>query len=47
MPSPFPGMDPYFEHPNIIDYSQPPPRPDLTPEDAAWLEAHLHSLGVR
>jgi hypothetical protein len=30
-----------------IDYSQPPPKPDLTPEEAAWLDAHLRAAGVR
>lgn len=30
-----------------IDYSQPPPKPDLSPEDAAWLEAYLIDTGVR
>ncbi len=30
-----------------IDYSQPPPKPDLAPEDAAWLDAHLRTAGVR
>jgi len=29
-----------------IDYSQPPPKPDLSPEGVAWLEAHLHSIGA-
>lgn len=29
-----------------IDYTQPPP-PDLPPEDAAWLDAHLRALGLR
>ena len=90
MASPFPGMNPYLEHPNIwddfhaslateirnqlapnlrpryfaaliprvtydevviedmrIDYSQPPPKPDLPPEDAGWLEARLLSAGGR
>ena len=30
-----------------IDYRQPPPRPDLSSDDAAWLETHLQSAGVR
>jgi len=30
-----------------IDYTQPPPPPDLSPEDAAWLDAHLRALGLR
>jgi hypothetical protein len=30
-----------------IDYREPPPPPDLTPEDAAWLDAHLREMGVR
>ncbi|MEW5720512.1 MAG: DUF4058 family protein [Chloroflexota bacterium] len=30
-----------------IDYSQPPPKPDLSPEDAAWLDAHLRAAGAR
>jgi hypothetical protein len=27
-----------------IDYRQPPPKPDLSPEDAAWVEARLQSV---
>jgi PIN domain nuclease of toxin-antitoxin system len=30
-----------------IDYHQPPPPPELTAEDAAWLDAHLHTVGLR
>lgn len=30
-----------------IDYTQPPPPPDLSPEDAAWLDAHLRACGLR
>ncbi len=30
-----------------IDYNQPPPKPDLSPEDTAWLDAHLRAAGVR
>ncbi|GIV99059.1 DUF4058 family protein [Roseiflexus sp.] len=30
-----------------IDYTQPPPPPDLAPDDAAWLDAHLRALGLR
>ncbi len=30
-----------------IDYSAPPPPPDLAPEDAAWLDAHLRECGRR
>lgn len=30
-----------------IDYSQPPPPPDLGPDDAAWLDAHLRACGLR
>ncbi|HLE29399.1 MAG TPA: DUF4058 family protein [Anaerolineales bacterium] len=30
-----------------IDYTQPPPKPDLTPEETAWLDAHLRAVGVR
>ncbi|MDZ7363569.1 MAG: DUF4058 family protein [candidate division KSB1 bacterium] len=27
-----------------LNYSQPPPKPDLAPEDAAWIEARLQSI---
>ncbi len=30
-----------------IDYKQMPPPPALPSEEAAWLEAHLQSTGVR
>lgn len=30
-----------------IDYQQPPPSPDLSAEDAAWLDAHLRERGLR
>ena len=30
-----------------IDYRQPPPPPDLAPDDAAWLDAHLRAKGLR
>lgn len=30
-----------------IDYRQPPPPPDLTPDEAAWLDAHLRARGLR
>jgi hypothetical protein len=30
-----------------IDYRQPPPKPDLTPEDAAWLDAQLRAINLR
>jgi hypothetical protein len=30
-----------------IDYTQPPPPPELAPDDAAWLAAHLQAAGVR
>lgn len=30
-----------------IDYTQPPPPPALSPEDAAWLDEHLKVAGVR
>jgi hypothetical protein len=30
-----------------IDYRQPPPPPDLTEDDAAWLDAHLRACGLR
>ena len=30
-----------------IDYRQPPPPPDLTPDEAAWLDAHLRACGLR
>lgn len=30
-----------------IDYRQPPPPPDLAPDDAAWLDAHLRARGLR
>jgi len=30
-----------------IDYRQPPPPPDLTPDEAAWLDAHLRASGLR
>lgn len=31
----------------LIDYSQPPPRPPLSDEDAAWLELHLRTQKAR
>jgi hypothetical protein len=30
-----------------LDYTQPPPKPDLNPEEAEWLETHLQSVGLR
>ena len=30
-----------------IDYRLPPPPPELPPEDAAWLDAHLRAAGLR
>ncbi|PDW03725.1 DUF4058 family protein [Candidatus Viridilinea mediisalina] len=30
-----------------IDYTGPPPPPDLTPAEAAWLAEHLHARGLR
>ena len=30
-----------------IDYRQAPPSPELPPEDAAWLDAHLRAQGLR
>ncbi len=30
-----------------IDYHQPPPKPDLAPEDGRWLEARLQTAGLR
>ncbi|MCS6840326.1 MAG: DUF4058 family protein [Roseiflexus sp.] len=30
-----------------IDYRQPPPPPELAPEEAAWLDAHLRAKGLR
>jgi hypothetical protein len=27
-----------------LDYREPPPKPDLAPEDAAWIEARLQSV---
>lgn len=30
-----------------IDYSQPPPKPDLPPEDARWVAVCLQSAGLR
>lgn len=30
-----------------IDYRAAPPPPQLTPDDAAWLDAHLRARGLR
>jgi hypothetical protein len=30
-----------------LDYSAPPPQPELSPVDAAWLDAHLRERGLR
>jgi hypothetical protein len=30
-----------------IDYTQPPPPPDFSPEDAGWLDKHLHEIQLR
>lgn len=30
-----------------IDYTQPPPKSDLSPEDAAWVEERLRAAGLR
>lgn len=30
-----------------IDYREPPPPPELAPDDAAWLDAHLRAKGLR
>jgi hypothetical protein len=30
-----------------IDYNAPPPPPELSPEDAAWLDGHLRERGLR
>lgn len=29
-----------------LDYSQPPPKPNLSADDMAWLEAHLSNLVI-
>ena len=52
MPSPFPGMDPYLEHPalwpsvhqGLITFTPPVP---LAGDDATWTEALLHERGFR
>lgn len=31
----------------LLDYTQPPPPPELSSEDAAWVEEVLHQAGVR
>jgi hypothetical protein len=31
----------------LIDYCQPPPPPDLTPDEAAWIEQELKARGRR
>lgn len=53
MSSPFPGMDPYLEAPEIwrgfhraayarrIDYTLPVPPPPLRPAMQRWLAVHL------
>jgi len=30
-----------------IDYTQPPPKPPLLPDDQQWLETHLQAAGLR
>jgi hypothetical protein len=30
-----------------VDYQQPPPDPPLSAEDAAWLDEHLRTVGIR
>lgn len=30
-----------------LDYTQPPPPPELSPDDTAWLAQHLHRVGLR
>jgi len=30
-----------------VDYRLPPPHPELSADDAAWLDAHLHAVGLR
>jgi hypothetical protein len=30
-----------------IDYCEPPPAPDLTADDAAWLDGYLRERGLR
>lgn len=30
-----------------VDYRQPPPPPELTPEEAAWVDTHLRARGLR
>jgi hypothetical protein len=30
-----------------IDYSQPPPKPDLSDDETAWIHAHLKAFGCR
>ncbi|MCU0495128.1 MAG: DUF4058 family protein [Chloroflexaceae bacterium] len=30
-----------------LDYRNPPPPPELSPDDAAWLDAHLRERGLR
>ncbi|MCK6624455.1 MAG: DUF4058 family protein [Anaerolineae bacterium] len=53
--SPFPGMDPYLEAPDIwpdfhdcraIDYTRPP-NPPLSEADTAWVEERLRAVGLR
>ena len=31
----------------LIDYTVPPPPPDLSPADVAWLDAMLRAAGLR
>lgn len=53
MASPFPGMDPYIEDPELwgdfhsdlaIDYHLPPPPPKFDKVDAIWIEKRLQTV---
>ena len=46
MPSPCPGMDPYYERAAYdlsIDYTENPPPPALTEEEDRWLRSQSRS----
>lgn len=43
MNTPFPGMDPYLEHPTLWAdvHDTAPPTPPLAPDDAQWAQTLL------
>jgi hypothetical protein len=35
------------DYERLLDYAEPPPPPPLSAEDAAWVDDHLRTAGLR